>query len=83
MRTSIPVIFTRIKRRVENNKHLNDKSKLIVLHILKKVFNGIPKEDLIIEEDTSGETTETNSKENLDSLNPFGDMFGDIFRGKK
>ena len=44
---TIPEIFTKIKRKIESNAHLNDKSKLVVLHVLRQVFKEIPKEDLI------------------------------------
>lgn len=44
---TIPVVFTKIKHKIEANMHLDDRSKKIVLHILMLVFKDIPKEDLI------------------------------------
>ena len=80
--TTIPIVFSRIHRAIKNNKHLDDRSKLIVLHVLKQVFKGIPREDLEYDEKVYPDPNDY-SKSNLDDLGPFKDIFGDVFKDNK
>ena len=70
---TIPAIFTKIKRKVEANTHLDNKSKLIVFHILKQVFKDIPKEDLLGDKYDYPEVDNSN-------LDAFKSIFGDVFK---
>jgi glutamyl-tRNA reductase len=47
----LPIIFTKIKGRVTANRHLDDKSKEIVYHILRQVFKEIKQEEREHEEE--------------------------------
>jgi hypothetical protein len=80
--TTIPVVFTRIKQAVVRNKHLDEKSKLIVLHLMSKIFKEIPREDLEYDKEFYPDPNDY-SKSNLDDLGPFKDIFGDIFKYNK
>ena len=77
---TIPQIFTKLKRKVENNTHLDERSKLIVLHILRQVFKEIPKEDLVYDEENIDNSEYKGNPENMDAFN---ELFGDIFKDEK
>ena len=77
----ISVVLTKIKRKIESNKHLDNRSKQIILHIMRQVFKEIPREDLIDSEDN---IDTSDYKGNPDNIDDFKDLFGDdIFKEKK